>query len=107
MWNKARMEQILWKGYYNLKIRAWMTVAFAASWWGILYPELCFTEATCQAVVIEECAVAEDQQNDMCKKKTQQEDLRQPTYREMLETTGDEVVVKSRFLEWMGQYIDQ
>ena len=107
MWNKARIEKILWKGYYNLKIRAWMTVAFAASWWGILYPELCFTEATCQAVVIEECAVAEDQQDDMCKKKTQQEDLRQPTYREMLETTGDEVVVKSRFLEWMGQYIDQ
>ena len=57
MWNKARMEQILWKGYYNLKIRAWMTVAFAASWWGILYPELCFTEATCQAVVIEELSL--------------------------------------------------
>ena len=107
MWNKARIEQILWKGYYNLKIRAWMTVAFAASWWGILYPELCFTEATCQAVVIEECAVDEDQQDDMCIKDKSKEDLSQPTYREMLETTGDEVVVKSRFLEWMGQYIDQ
>lgn len=97
MWNKARIEQILWKGYYSLKFRAWMTVAFAASWWGILYPELCFTEATCQAVVIEECAVTENQQDDLC----------QPTYREMLETTGDEVVVKSRFLEWMGEYIDK
>lgn len=97
MWNRANIEKTLWKGYYNLKIRAWMTVAFAASWWGILYPELCFTEATCQAVVIEECAVTENQQDDLC----------QPTYREMLKATGDEVVVKSRFLEWMGQYIDK
>ena len=97
MWNKVRIEQILWKGYYSLKFRAWMTVAFAASWWGILYPELCFTETTCQAVVIEECAVTENQQDDLC----------QTTYREMLETTGDEVVVKSRFLEWVGEYIDK
>lgn len=107
MWNRANIEKTLWKGYYNLKIRAWMTVAFAASWWGILYPELCFTEATCQAVVIEECAVAEDQQDDMCIKDKSQEELRQPTYREMLETSGDEVVVKSRFLEWVGEYIDK
>ena len=107
MWNRANIEKMLWKGYYSLKIRAWMTVAFAASWCGILYPELCFTEATCQAVVIEECTVTEDLQNDEGKKETKQKVLRQPTYREMLETTGDEVVVKSRFLEWMEQYIEK
>ena len=27
---------------------------FAAVWWGIFYPELCFTEETCAAVTSEE-----------------------------------------------------
>ena len=59
---------------------------FAAVWWGIFYPELCFTEETCEAVV-----TAETQKEDMSV---------QIGAAEIWDASGDEIVISSRFLEW-------
>ena len=59
---------------------------FAAVWWGIFYPELCFTEETCEAVV-----TAETQTEDMSG---------QIGAAEIWYASGDEIVLSSRFLEW-------
>ena len=58
---------------------------FAAVWWGIFYPELCFTEETCEAVV-----TAETQTEDMSG---------QIGAAEIWDASGDEIVISSRFLE--------
>lgn len=59
---------------------------FAAVWWGIFYPELCFTEETCEAVIADE---------------TQTDSLpREITAAEVWDAFGDEIVISSRFLEW-------
>lgn len=55
---------------------------FAAVWWGIFYPELCFTEETCETLVqgdgmTEEIGAAE-----------------------IWRASGEEIVISSRFLEW-------
>lgn len=71
----------------------WRTLAvsvFAVAWWGILYPELCFTEETFEQVV-----VTEEFQG-----MTQQE-----IYGHLLKASGDEVVIKSRFLEWYQENV--
>lgn len=70
---------------------------FAAAWWGILYPELCFTEETCQAVMTADGEDAGKQSDE------QQMVSQQITYKDILEATGDDVVVKSRFLEWLEE----
>ena len=51
MWKK-RMKQIVWSGYCDLRLRALVTGIFALIWWGVLYPELCFTEDTFQQIVV-------------------------------------------------------
>lgn len=59
---------------------------FAAVWWGIFYPELCFTEETCEAIIADE---------------TQTDSLpREITAAEVWDASGDEIVISSRFLEW-------
>lgn len=62
---------------------------FAAVWWGIFYPELCFTEETCEAVV-----TAETQTEDMSG---------QIGAAEIWDASGDEIVISSRFLEWLEE----
>lgn len=49
---------------------------FAAAWWGIFYPELCFSEDTCTAVQ------TENAQTDIW------------------HASGDEIVIRSRLWEW-------
>ena len=59
---------------------------FAAVWWGIFYPELCFTEETCEAVTSDE---------------TRTEGLPEEiTAARVWDASGDEIVISSRFLEW-------
>lgn len=75
MWNRLRI----------------LTVSmFALTWWGILYPELCFTEETFEQVV-----VSEEFQG-----MTQQE-----IYEHLLKASGDEIVIKSRLLEWYEENV--
>lgn len=77
-------------GVYHMwnKLRNLAVTAFAVAWWGILYPELCFTEET-----FEQIFVAEE-----CQEMTEQE-----IYEHLLEASGDEIVIRSRFLEWMEE----
>lgn len=63
---------------------------FALAWWGILYPELCFTEETFEQVVTEE----------EFQGMTEQE-----IYEHLLEASGDEVVIRSRLLEWLEENV--
>ena len=58
----------------------------AAVWWGILYPELCFTEETCEAVILDE---------------TRTDGLTgEITAAKVWGASGDEIVISSRLLEW-------
>lgn len=105
MWNREIIEQFFRKGYQSLKIKTWLATVFAAAWWGILYPELCFTEETCQAVVMEDSEAAAQQETEQ-PDEAQRIVSQQMTYKEVLEATGDDVVIKSRFFEWLEQYIE-
>lgn len=72
----------------QMRLRALVTGIFALAWWGILYPELCFTQDTCQQIVIEngeEKVVAE------------------ADYRDILAADEDEIVIKSRLMEWLEE----
>ena len=62
---------------------------FAAVWWGIFYPELCFTEETCEAVV-----TAETQTEDMSGLKEE--------YNKRLVNLGREVLVLAPSGEFSG-----
>lgn len=50
---------------------------FAAAWWGIFYPELCFSEDTCAVVQTEKVDAAD-----------------------VWYASGDEIVIRSRLWEW-------
>jgi len=41
----GRWEKIMWN-----RTKALAVCMFAVAWWGVFYPELCFTEETCEAV---------------------------------------------------------
>lgn len=73
----------MWK-----KSRTLAVCVFAVAWWGILYPELCFTQETFEQVVISE---------------EFQEMTGQEIYEHLLEASGDEIVIKSRLLEWFKE----
>lgn len=62
---------------------------FAAVWWGIFYPELCFTEETCEAVT------ADGTQTDGVPG--------QIGAAEVWCASGNEIVISSRFLEWFEE----
>jgi len=59
---------------------------FAAAWWGIFYPELCFTEDTCEAVM------SDGMQTDGLPGRIEAA--------EVWKASDDEIVIGSRFLEW-------
>lgn len=59
---------------------------FAAVWWGIFYPELCFTEETCEAVIEDE-----KQMNGL---------PGETMATGVWDASGDEIVISSKFLEW-------
>ena len=92
MRNREIIKQILLKGYYDLRLRAAVTGMFALAWWGILYPELCFTDSTYTQVIVED---------------GQEIEVEQPDYRDFLQAEGDGFVVRSRLLEWIGQKISK
>ena len=61
---------------------------FALTWWGVLYPELCFTESTYEQIVVVDGEEIVSEGTD---------------YTDILSATRGEVVVKSRLLEWLEQ----
>lgn len=88
MWKRNTIKQMIRKGYCDIRLRAAATGIFALVWWGILYPELCFTEDTFQKVIV---ADGREQAVDKA------------DYRDILDAAGDEIVIRSRLLEWLEQ----
>lgn len=120
-----RIDKIAWllcRSCQRLRFRAGMTCMFAAAWWGVLYPELCFTEETCQAVVAagEEAGEPERMGKDIPADSgtVQQETAggsagsedeklgvkEQVSYQELWKCTDEDIVIRSRLLEWLKQY---
>ncbi len=84
---------------------------FAAVWWGIFYPELCFTEETCKAVTSEEAranglAVQDERIEGQGVPGAETDALTasgQIEAAEVLGASGDKIVISSRFLEWLEE----
>lgn len=88
MWNKERLKSFLQQSYYDLRLRTAAVSILAFAWWGLLYPELCFTENTCEQVIVSQ---------------GQEIVTKQADYKEILNASGNEIVVRSRFLEWLEE----
>lgn len=82
------VKTLLAKAYNNLCVRTMTAAVMALAWWGVLYPELCFTENTCAQVIASQ---------------GQEIVIEQTDYQGVLNASGDEVVVRSRLLEWLEQ----
>lgn len=74
--------------YENVRVRTAVLIVFALAWWGILYPELCFTENTFRKIVVED---------------GEEKPAEEAEYREIMDAVGDEVVIGSRILEWLEE----
>ncbi len=66
---------------------------FAAAWWGIFYPELCFTEETCEAVQAEAATAGQIGAGEAVSGG-------QIDAGEIWRADSDRLVISSRFLEW-------
>ena len=88
MWNRQIIKQILLKGCSSIRLQAAATGVFALVWWGVLYPELCFTDNTYAQIITMD---------------GQEIEAEQPDYRDVLNAAGDEIVIKSRLLEWLEE----
>ena len=79
------MKHFLEKGQ---RFKGILLVFFAFAWWGLLYPELCFTEDTFQQVIVAD---------------GDEKVIEEASYRDILNASGDEIVIKSRLLEWLEE----
>lgn len=84
--NRQTFRQIIWKGYCDLRLRAAFTIILALVWWGVLYPELCFTKDTFQKITVTEGGENMPGAAD---------------YMEIMNASGDDIVIRSRLLEWL------
>lgn len=90
---------------------------FAAAWWGIFYPELCFSEDTCAAVRMENAEEAGTQRRTegaqnrdgetqsgkvrgRNRNEGQQSGSEEINAADVWRASGDEIVIGSRFWEW-------
>ena len=91
MWNRQIIKQIALRAYFDVRLRMAAVSVFALTWWGILYPELCFSDNTYAQVDVVDGQEIETEQSD---------------YRDILNASGDEIVIKSRLFEWIEQKIN-
>ena len=91
MWNRQIIKQIALRAYFDVRLRMAAVSVFALTWWGILYPELCFSDNTYAQVDVVDGQEIETEQSD---------------YRDILNASGDELVIKSRLFEWIEQKIN-
>lgn len=92
MWNRQIIKQIALRAYRDMRLRTVTAGVFALTWWGILYPELCFSDNTYTQVDVASGQETENGQSD---------------YRDILNASGDEIVIKSRLLEWIEQKVNK
>lgn len=83
--------------------------AFAFVWWSVLYPELCFPDDTYE-VVYEDADMAESGGADDRMKQNAAEDWEmlseEEIFERLLQAEEEQVIVKSRLLEWLRQQAD-
>lgn len=82
-----------------------VAVVCAAAWWSVFYPELCFTEETCQVIQTAEAENAAA--NTGLKKEAERDGQNAAVLNRETDTAAgimrageDEIVISSRFLEW-------
>ena len=92
MWNRQIIKQMILRIYCDLRLHAAAIGVFAFVWWGLLYPELCFTENTYEQVIIVDGEEVETEQSN---------------YRNVLGASKDQIVVKSRFWEWLEKKLSK
>lgn len=92
MWNSQVIRHMALRAYGSLRLRAAAAGTFACVWWGILYPELCFTDSTCEQVAAADSDEAETENRDSLS---------------ILDVSGDGIVIKSRLLEWIEEKINK
>lgn len=88
MWNRENLRFFLRRSCYDIRLKMAFVSMAALAWWGVLYPELCFTDNTCVQVIVSQ---------------GQEIVMEQTDYQEILSASGDEIVIRSRFLEWMKE----
>ncbi|MCM1039963.1 MAG: stage II sporulation protein R [Roseburia sp.] len=94
------MKEIKKATLRNIKTAVMSIAAGAAAfvWWGVLYPELCFPQDTYE-VMWEEAEITADggeifselSEEEICER--------------LLQAEEEQVIVKSRLLEWIGQQL--
>ena len=92
MIDRQNIKQILLKASGNARLRTAAAGVMALTWWGLLYPELCFTDNTCTQITVTDGQEIEAGQAD---------------YRDILDATGDEIIVKSRLWEWLEEKVSK
>ena len=85
---RRRIGKILRFVYRDARVRAAAAGVSACVWWGLFYPELCFTQATCEQVVTD--GGAETDGGDVSG---------------IMGASDDELVIRSRLWEWIEQKI--
>ncbi len=88
MQNKEKVKKFLRKGCHSLYVRMAVLGVAALAWWGVLYPELCFMENTCVRVIVS---------------RGQEIVIGQTDCQEILKASGDEMIIRSRLLEWLEE----
>jgi hypothetical protein len=88
MRKRQNIRQMIRRGYCDIRLRAAVTGVLALVWWGILYPELSFTEATFQEILV----TGEGEQI-----------IGKTDCRDLLDAAGDQIVIRSRLLEWLEE----
>lgn len=87
MWNRRNNQRFSTFYLSGMACKVALCVS-AFVWWGVLYPELCFTEGTCEQVILEKGQEIVEEQTDCSG---------------ILDASGDEVVIRSRLLEWIEE----
>lgn len=89
------------------KVKMLTACVCAAAWWSVFYPELCFTEDTCQLIqtVESQSASSDDGTAQTAEAGKNGQDAaaqvgQTDTAAGILRAGDGEVVIRSRFLEW-------
>lgn len=73
---------------------------FAAVWWGIFYPELCFSEETCALVQTEKAQDESKETQRQAERWWKQSGLEEIDAAAVWRASGDEIKISSRLWEW-------
>lgn len=73
---------------------------FAAVWWGIFYPELCFSEETCALVRTENAQDESRETQSQAEHWWNRSGLEEIDAAAVWRASGDEIKIRSRLWEW-------